>query len=110
MPKITHLTYCFDTNKCILRTFPLADKADLRTRQHTKKFRLYAQVVNMTTEVDNFRHKPKGKLSSSESQNQHSRGLRKYFIVLKSFVNSACIGHLFSNTANQEQGNTIVKH
>jgi hypothetical protein len=95
MPKITRLTCCFGTNKCISGTFHLcaqvakmADEADLRPRQCTKKLRLCAQVAKMTSKVDNFGHKPKAKLPNSAGRNPRSWGWRKYVIVLISFVNS----------------------
>jgi hypothetical protein len=66
MSKITRLTFCFGSSKCISGTFPLADEADLRPWQRTKKLYLCAQVTKMIAEVDNFEHKPEGKLPNNE--------------------------------------------
>ena len=40
-------------------TFLLADKTDLRPRQHTKKLRLCTQVAKVLAEVNNFGNKEK---------------------------------------------------
>jgi hypothetical protein len=54
MSKILIQPFFFGTNKCILGTLLLADEANLRPRQHTKKLRLCVQVEKVTVGVNNF--------------------------------------------------------
>jgi hypothetical protein len=88
MSKITQLTFCFGTSKCISGTFLLVDEVDLWLKQHTKKLFLCTQVANMIAKVDNLGLKLEEKLPNNEGLNLRNQGWRKYIIVLMSFVNN----------------------
>lgn len=75
-------------------TFLLADKTNLRSRQHTKKLCLCAQVAKVLAEVDKFSNNRRT-LNISQTRscqttgaNPYSREWSKYIIALMLFVNN----------------------